>query len=412
MQLVDTKNGNVIYFCIKYGRLISEQGYNIRTIRRYADEITGDITETMGDEMTKGLSIYRFLSDYFKKDNATETVVDVPGKNILLYGVPGAGKSNYIKENYCDGIDEEQIERVVFHPDYTYSDFVGQIMPRINGKGDGVKYVFEKGPFTKILEKATKDPDKKPYYLIIEEINRGNAPAIFGEIFQLLDRKKKKVKIDDVLGESEYGITNRDVALEVYGDENKKVLIPSNLWIIATMNTADQNVFTLDTAFQRRWDMQHIPNDVKAAKHADQKIEQSEISWGAFAYIVNNQVIQVNKEISSSEDKRLGAYFVSVQELAKKPFSEKVLKYLWDDAFKMNHEDIFLDKMDSLDEVLETYEKAKGDPLKSVITPNIYGDMLDEMQKIEAAKAESKISANAESDSEVVNPEDTGSEEV
>jgi len=134
------------------------------------------------------------------------------------------------------------LERIIFHPDYTYSDFVGQILPRVN-EDSSVSYEFTPGPFTNILKKAYLNPEKE-YFLIIEEINRGNAPAIFGDIFQLLDRNKD--------GASEYEITNNDVANIIYGDKNHKVSIPSNMSILCTMNTSDQNVFTLDTAFQRR----------------------------------------------------------------------------------------------------------------------------------------------------------------
>jgi len=132
------------------------------------------------------------------------------GRNILLYGVPGSGKSYTIKQEYCD--DEERMERVVFHPDYTYSDFVGQILPNVTEKM--VNYEFKPGPFTRLLKKAYDNPSIE-FFLIIEEINRGNAPAIFGDIFQLLDRNDK--------GESEYSISNTDIAKIVYGDETRKV---------------------------------------------------------------------------------------------------------------------------------------------------------------------------------------------
>ena len=143
------------------------------------------------------------------------------------------------------------MERVVFHPDYMNTDFVGQILPTVKGEGDEkeITYDFTPGPFTRVLKKAINDPGKH-YYLVIEEINRGNAPAIFGEIFQLLDRESD--------GTSSYKITNYNIASEVFGNKETPVFIPSNLSILATMNTADQNVFTLDTAFQRRWDMKMI----------------------------------------------------------------------------------------------------------------------------------------------------------
>lgn len=170
------------------------------------------------------------------------------GVNVLLYGVPGCGKSHEIKTKYCN--DKKYMERVVFHPDYTYSDFVGQILPKTDGVT--ISYPFTEGSFTTILRKAIHDPGHM-YYLVIEEINRGNAPAIFGEVFQLLDRED---------GTSEYGINNFDIARCVYGAgmEEEEIKIPSNLTILATMNTADQNVFTLDTAFKRRWSLRNIKN--------------------------------------------------------------------------------------------------------------------------------------------------------
>lgn len=151
---------------------------------------------------------------------------------------------------------------MVFHPDYTYSDFIGQILPCVEENGQ-VTYKFTPGPFTNILKDAFNNPTEE-YVLVIEEINRGNAPAIFGEVFQLLDRKVEISDINDdglPIGTSEYGITNANMARIIYDDPTHKVRIPSNLSIIGTMNTSDQNVFTLDTAFQRRWNMRLIENN-------------------------------------------------------------------------------------------------------------------------------------------------------
>ncbi|MBE6422830.1 McrB family protein [Succinivibrio dextrinosolvens] len=287
-------------------------------------------------------------------------------KNILLYGVPGAGKSRYIKDNYCS--DETAIERVVFHPDYTYSDFVGQILPIVNN--GQLSYEFTAGPFTSILDKAIKNPDKT-YYLIIEELNRGNAPAIFGEIFQLLDRKKSN---DPNEGESEYSITNFDIAKYIFSDKEAKIKLPSNLWILATMNTSDQNVFTLDTAFQRRWQMKHIKNDVSSADHAKVNIEGSVISWESFALSVNRIILQANEGASSSEDKRLGAYFATEVELTRELFPEKVLKYLWDDALKLDRERLFKSSITSFDEILSAYDTS-GDPIEAVIRDDVFDSM-------------------------------------
>ena len=270
-------------------------------------------------------------------------------ENILLYGVPGCGKSHEIKTKYCS--DDNYMERVVFHPDYTYSDFVGQVMPISDGTN--ISYPFVPGPFTRILRKASKPENKdNMYYLVIEEINRGNAPAIFGDIFQLLDRNDK--------GESEYGITNADVAEKVYDNPKQKVKIPGNLTILATMNSSDQNVFTLDTAFKRRWKMRSIKNNIEGCDHADVKICGTSISWKEFATKINEIIIELGKDNLGSEDNRLGAYFVKKDTLNNpEEFAEKVLMYLWNDAIKYDRDKVFVSTYRTLDELIEGFKKDK-----------------------------------------------------
>ena len=303
------------------------------------------------------------------------------GTNIILYGVPGAGKSWTIKEEYCD--DETRMERLVFHPDYTYSDFVGQIMPVINDDGS-VSYVFNPGPFTKLMKKAYNNPDEL-FYLIIEEVNRGNAPAIFGDIFQLLDRKKD--------GSSEYAITNADIAKVVYEKENHKVSIPSNMSILCTMNTSDQNVFTLDTAFQRRWNMRLIQNRFRDTeserKFAETRILDTDVTWEKFFNEINKIILSNNIRMTSAEDKRLGAHFVAIEDLEyvtgddmhNKKFPEKVLKYLWDDAFKFNKENIFdLEKVQSLEDVIDSFMKYEKNERFKVFKENIFRTLVPQKQ--------------------------------
>lgn len=301
--------------------------------------------------------------------DSTETPRVTGGKNVLLYGVPGSGKSYTIVDQYCN--DESRLERLVFHPDYTYSDFVGQILPNVT-EGN-VSYEFTEGPFTRLLKKAHDNPGKE-YFLIIEEINRGNAPAIFGEVFQLLDRD------DD--GNSEYGISNADIARIVYGDESQKVRIPSNMSIIGTMNTSDQNVFTLDTAFQRRWNMRMIENDLSKVTYAEEKILDTDVTWRRFNTVINEIILKKNVRVTSSEDKRLGAFFVRESDLRfdlkendpdansdekrlailqNSRFPEKVLKYLWDDAFKFSREDVFeTSQYISLEDIVRKFRASQN----------------------------------------------------
>lgn len=325
------------------------------------------------------------------------------GCNVLLYGVPGSGKSWTIEHEYCK--KETNVERLVFHPDYTYSDFIGQILPNVDDDGQ-VSYKFTSGPFTNILADAYRNPEKE-YILIIEEINRGNAPAIFGEVFQLLDRKTEIRDFDDdgyPVGTSEYGITNANIAKIVYGDPKHKVRIPSNLSILGTMNTSDQNVFTLDTAFQRRWEMRLIENNFEHVDRnlADAVILDTGIIWEVFCTQINNIIVGNNARMTSAEDKRLGAYFVHLRDLRydqemgnlsdgeydnlrrkeedksiteaekerldtirnamkqNRKFPEKVIKYLWDDAFKFNREVVFeTSQFQSLEQVIRTFMYAE-----------------------------------------------------
>lgn len=325
------------------------------------------------------------------------------GSNVLLYGVPGSGKSWTIEHEYCK--KGTNVERLVFHPDYTYSDFIGQILPNVDEEGQG-SYKFTPGPFTNILHDAYNNPEKE-YILIIEEINRGNAPAIFGEVFQLLDRKTELREADDdgyPIGTSEYGITNANIAKIVYGDARHKVRIPSNLSIIGTMNTSDQNVFTLDTAFQRRWEMRLIENNFEHVDRslADAEILDTGVTWQTFCTEINNIIVGNNARMTSAEDKRLGAYFVHLKDLMyndemgnlsdgeydalrkkeqsgtitetekdrlyairsamkqNRKFPEKVIKYLWDDAFKFNREIVFeTTTYQSLEQVIRVFMYAE-----------------------------------------------------
>lgn len=270
-------------------------------------------------------------------------------------------------------------------------------IPNAQGeKEEKLQYEFVLGPFTRILQLAETYKDQQ-CLLIIEELNRGNAPAIFGEIFQLLDRN------DD--GTSRYGIYNSDIAEKVYGDKNKSIKLPPNLTIVATMNTSDQNVFTMDTAFQRRWQMKHIPNrftgeslDEKTINHVAKHLPNSEISWGVFAQTINKKMHTANLGFGGTEDKSLGVYFATDNDLDDaERFAEKVLKYLWDDAFKLGRQALFSNCSEGLSFVIEAYENAAKakiekqsaeDPLKKVLVPEVYNEMQKKMAEMVAEQAQ------------------------
>lgn len=384
-----------------------------------------------------------FLKEYLTfYDNRPYSGTDIPDQNeneitadnkladnFLLYGVPGCGKSFYVEKHYESKVEEGFTIRVVFHPDYTYSDFVGQVMPILktipNEQGEDEKklqYEFVPGPFTQILHTAYLEPEKQ-CLLIIEELNRGNAPAIFGEIFQLLDRNDN--------GESKYGIYNADIAKYAYTDLTKydgwqeeavakeSIKLPPNLTIVATMNTSDQNVFTMDTAFQRRWQMKHIPNrftgeslDEKTINHVAKHLPNSEISWGAFAQTVNKKMHTANLGFGGTEDKSLGVYFATDNDLDDaERFAEKVLKYLWDDAFKLGRKELFNDCSQGLSAVIEAYEDAKGDPLKKVLVPEVYNEMQKKMAEMAAEQAQTAEEKTSEEEAAESAAEDNPAQE-
>lgn len=373
--------------------------------------------------LSKRKNLFQKLEKFYAELNVISSAVDLncnlkPAQTIY-YGVPGCGKSNKIDEE-TGSVSDEQKMRVVFHPEYTNADFVGQILPT-NVDGN-VEYKFRPGPLSKILRRAYLHPDKK-YYLIVEEINRGNAAAIFGEYFQLLDRIAAKKEVpangytytegwssysienefinwyirENLYADINYKLQNEDDGIAKKSDDesqkaieignlhfsaNTGIRLPPNLSILATMNTSDQNVFILDNAFQRRWDMVLVKNEFGKAKteeeqkNVDQQktaqIGDSQITWETFQKTINEKISQFSKEnnFSSMIDKRLGCWFVKAVPdkndangkyiITEDSFKNKILKYLWDDAFKFCHEDVFEDA-DNFESLLEKVKMDKPD---------------------------------------------------
>lgn len=292
------------------------------------------------------------------------------GNNIVVYGTPGCGKSYYVENVLLNNLsvpnDEIHRIRTTFYQDYTNTDFVGQIIPKIN-KVDDVKevtYEFNPGPFALALKMAIEHPDE-PVALIIEELNRGNAPSIFGDIFQLLDRNEKH--------KSQYKIVNvnlQDYLNKVFKAQNlyfDYIEIPSNLHLVATMNTSDQNVFTLDTAFKRRWKFEKLQNIFKPDhKYANYYIPgMPTYTWKKLVEAINKYIVNRSDELSS-EDKQLGVYFIGEETLCKtqdeaqdpvkkKDFAYKLLEYLWDDVAKFSRSDWFNSDIKTLDKLIEEY---------------------------------------------------------
>jgi len=257
------------------------------------------------------------------------------GFNKIYYGVPGCGKSHKVTLDLKD-IPIEQIKRLVFYPEYSYSEFVGQIKYTKSG------VAFIPGIFTEILKMALRNP-KKSYYLIIEELNRGNAPSIFGDLFQLLDRGPN--------GTSLYFINNID--LEDYL-KIENIRIPSNLFLYATLNTSDQNVFTMDTAFKRRWNFENVPIDFSKCTWADKYLPNYNITWKDFTEKVNKKIVTNQTKHSSFDDKQIGPFFVTENELIDAgKFGYKVIEYLWNDVAKFDRKSWFTDA--TLEEAIASF---------------------------------------------------------
>lgn len=285
-------------------------------------------------------------------------VTDTVGENRIYYGAPGTGKSYAISQV----VDESRAVRIVFHADTQFSDFVGCLKPtKIENE---LTYSFRPGPFVTALIQALKNPSAH-FWLVIEEINRAAAPAVFGEIFQLLDR--------DDQGESTYSVSPSDPDMISYVEnelgkklQSGKISIPKNLSLLATMNSSDQAVMPLDTAFKRRWKFQYIPLDFTHCAIGDftfvrENSELSKVSWSTFARTINALL----SELDIPEDRHLGPYFLSNQELkseesAKEALVGKLFLYLWDDVLRHGlREDLFDPFIKSYGQLVESYTNGE-----------------------------------------------------
>lgn len=289
-----------------------------------------------GEEIS---AFWQFNQEYNYQDR--DNIVSSNSEKLIqkiFFGAPGTGKSHKVNE-IIKG-KEGRTERVTFHPEYDYSFFVGGYKPAMDG--DNIKYEFVPQAFTNIYVNAWNDLDND-YYLVIEEINRGNCAEIFGDIFQLLDRSND-YKITPSKELKQYLKTKLNGNKNI--DENK-LLLPPNLNILATMNTSDQSLFPMDSAFKRRWDWEYIPinysenkEENTSAKFVVDLLEGKSFKWLDFIKNVN-KLIKSNDNLGM--DKCLGNYFIKpdIDEntISLKSFINKAIFYLWNDVFKDEIED-------------------------------------------------------------------------
>lgn len=307
---------------------------------------------------------------------------------IIYYGCPGTGKSHTVKDK-TEGLDgkkaiyfdkagnridqpdteEERIKtpsnifRTTFHPDYDYSTFVGTYKPmmkkKLNPDGsesgeDELRYDFVPQVFTNAYVRAWKsweddslEGKDKNVYLIIEEINRGNCAQIFGDLFQLLDRKEGK-SVYPIIPDTELGnyLESEKVPFEA-------LRLPPNLHIYATMNTSDQSLFPMDSAFKRRWSMEYVPIKYGGTEASDYKLNLygTEFDWTEFLRLANAKI----RAATNSEDKQMGEFFIKNPVVTEKEFINKVMFYIWNDVCKDHYSALRLQNAYFMRDSKDTY---------------------------------------------------------
>lgn len=269
----------------------------------------------------------------------------------IFYGAPGTGKSHTVDKDY---VKDNKCFRITFHPDTDYASFVGCYKPKMGGPtGEDITYSFVPQVFLNAYIYAWNHPDE-PTYLVIEELNRGNCVQIFGDIFQLLDRQKtghpgySKYTINadsDIAtylsGELKDKESYEKVIREIYGPKEfdfSILALPSNLNILATMNTSDQSLFPIDSAFKRRWGMEYVGVNYTDAEQFTVVIDEThKYSWNEILKGLNGYI----KQEKHSTNKILGNRFVQSDEnnvISAVAFRDKVLFFLFNDVFKEEDE--------------------------------------------------------------------------
>lgn len=363
----------------------SEDYKNIRTVRWLKKNISRSVlSSNFHRSLMTAMSIFTLndyksaVSDllrgtYVKDEDRTEVEEETMDlifntgiqtkyeRNRIVFGAPGTGKSYKLKADCEDMMNsfDGAFERVTFHPEYSYSQFVGTYKPVMGEDGESIKYNYVPGPFMRMYVEAIKSArtdNPQPYLLLIEEINRAKVAAVFGDVFQLLDR--------DDNGVSEYEIqASEDIRrylakeLNVPMDSCKHIRIPDNMYIWGTMNSADQGVFPMDTAFKRRWNFEYLGIDENEEKikgigkimlaGTDEPIE-----WNRLRKAINAKMSSSDFKIN--EDKLMGPFFLSKKVVASdenrmiidkdefiKAFKSKVIMYLYEDAVKQGKHRFF-----------------------------------------------------------------------
>lgn len=334
-----------------YGALanyLREETLNIFKINR--DDFERIAYNLLFDRMNEAAALTRedILQCFEPTQKEGETSFDqasiLQQNQIIFYGAPGTGKSHRIDFRLRKmDIPSTKIFRTTFHPDSDYSSFVGCYKPTsypagVTSNSDmptKITYSFVPQVFTKAYVEAWKN-QKENVFLIIEEINRGNCAQIFGDLFQLLDRDEKGVSKYPIKADSD--MENFLLRPDQLGAGNEGILygdlkLPGNLFIWATMNTSDQSLFPMDSAFKRRWEQEYVPISYSDASGFTLNIAGENLNWGTVLYALNDYI----KEALHSANKLIGNRFIQPRVgnvISYKMFRDKVLFYLFNDVFK------------------------------------------------------------------------------
>ena len=382
-----------------------DEGERNRQIQEYNREHRDDIRAYIAERTRSSGNGDLQTANSDSNDSADKTQEESDeflSRNLIYFGAPGTGKSHKLKEQVDTYFaNRDRYERVTFYPTYSYAQFVGcykPVMKPANGGKEEITYEFVPGPFLRMLVKALEKPNEN-HCLVIEEINRANAAAVFGDVFQLLDRGSDGVSeyevaaSEDVKSFLQEKFKDCSPSKDDDPEESKKrnplnflkvafkkdakgndtkewdscrLRIPSNMYIWATMNSADQGVFPMDTAFKRRWTFKYFQID-----ESDEDVEKRIIGTNSTYQWTSNDSMKrwnnvrkfVNRLLTLfkvNEDKLMGPWFVqpeSGDKISAEQFESKVLMYLWEDAARMCRQKMFPNSVTSYSELITEWRK-------------------------------------------------------
>ncbi len=309
------------------------------TIKNYKDFI--DFLETEKANPSELVVSQNTLKETLVKyTNAILDFSSFTPSQIIYYGAPGTGKSHTIKEKEAAGL---HCIRTTFHPDSDYATFVGCYKPHRDRESGNLTYEFVEQAFLETYRQAWQNPQQE-IALVIEEINRGNCAQIFGDIFQLLDRDDDGWSTYPIKADTDICDHLTDLAIpgypetmaKRYGDDKTGygfMAIPPNMSLLATMNTSDQSLFPIDSAFKRRWDWTYMKIKNHPEENYKIKLSDKEYDWWEFIQRIN----EIIASMTSSADKQLGYFFCKAASdgtISPETFVSKVIFYLWNDVFK------------------------------------------------------------------------------